>query len=45
MSHGDVHGQSKDRALGRQGDVRAQGPTRSQCSQSSGSVGGGKEMS
>lgn len=45
MSHGDVHAQSEDRALGRQGDVRAQGPTRSQCGQSPGSVGGGKEMS
>ena len=42
MSHGDVYAQSKDRALGRQEDVCAQGPTRSQSGQCPGSVGGGE---
>ena len=42
MSHGDVYGLSKDRALGRQGDVRAQGPRRSQYGQSPRSVGRGE---
>ena len=41
MSHGDVYGLSKDRVLGRQGNVHTQGPRRSQCGQSPGSVGGG----
>lgn len=45
VSHGDACSEERDRALGRQGDVRTQGPTRSQCGQSLGVWEEVKEMS